>query len=93
MEPIIAQLVGDTGIAAGICECSALGVTARGAAPVIELCRKLVAAGVPSASPMRVYRGEELCLHVGSIGEASGLQIQGRRFVAARKRVAADEAA
>jgi hypothetical protein len=55
--------------------CTALGVTARAYAPVIALCRKLVAAGHDSATPLDAYRGEVLCLQVRSIGEAAGLEI------------------
>jgi hypothetical protein len=89
MQPIIAQLRGDVGIGPGMFECSALGVTARGAAPVIKLCKKLVAAGIGPASPMHVYRGQVLCLHVRSIGEAAGLRVipdtRGRPVFARRK--------
>ena len=58
----------------GIRMASGAGVTVGNAsAPVLALCRKLVAAGIDPATPMEVYRGEVLCLLVRSIGEGAGL--------------------
>jgi len=73
-DVIIGRLGGE--VSPGVFECGACGVTARGWSPVIDLCRKLVEAGHPSGSPMRVYRGEVVALHVRSIGEAGGLRVR-----------------
>jgi len=72
---IRAELRGDTGVAPGVFECSANGITARGSAPVLRLCRKLVEAGHDPQEPMEVYRGATLSLHVRSIGEAAKLTV------------------
>ena len=56
--------------------CSALGITATGHAPVLSLCRRLVAAGHDPDSPLEAYRGTMLCLRVRSIGEAAKLTVK-----------------
>jgi hypothetical protein len=67
---ITARLIGsDTAIA--------LGITVTAGAPVLELCRKLVAAGHDLASRLDAYRGDVLCLQVRSIGESARLEING----------------
>jgi hypothetical protein len=58
--------------------CTACGHTAHGAAPVLALCRLLVDAGINPAQPLDAYRGDTLCLHVRSIGEAAKLEIDGK---------------
>ena len=68
--PIQAVLIGSD-------RCEALGVTVRDAAPVLNLCRKLVAAGHDPQLPLHVYRGDVLALRVRSIGEGSRLSIAG----------------
>jgi hypothetical protein len=55
--------------------CSALGVTARGSAPILALCRKLIEAGHDPATPLDAYRGDTLCLKVRSIGEGARLRV------------------
>ena len=62
--------------------CSARGLTAKGYAPILGLCRMLVEAGYDPTEPMEVYRGATLSLHVRSIGEAAKLKIdeRGPRF-------------
>jgi len=77
---IIAQLKGDTGLKAGIFTCSVEGITVHSPSPVIGLCRKLLALGRDPASPMRVYRGEVLSLHVRSIGAAARLHVDGAKL-------------
>jgi hypothetical protein len=67
--PIRATLVGSN-------RCAAEGLSARGYAPVLELCRKLVAAGFNTACPLEAWRGELLCLRVRSIGEGARLTIE-----------------
>jgi hypothetical protein len=44
---------------------------------VLELCRRLLAAGYDPATLLLAYRGDMLCLIVRSIGEAAGLEING----------------
>jgi hypothetical protein len=69
-NPIRAKLVG--------CTAMACGKTAIGGSPVLDLCRELVAAGHNPQTPLEAYRGETLCLTVRSIGEAAGLEINGK---------------
>jgi hypothetical protein len=72
LSPIHAALTGNT--------CTALGITARGAAPVLELCRKLVAAGQDPTTALHAFRGDVLALRVRSIGEGAGLTVEDNRF-------------
>jgi hypothetical protein len=67
---IRAELTGDT-------LATACGLVVCGSSPVIDLCRRLVAAGHAPSSSLEAYRGDTLCLHVRSIGEAAGLQVHG----------------
>jgi hypothetical protein len=53
--------------------CEANDLTARGYAPVLDLCRQLLAAGYDPASPLEAWRGEILCLCIRSIGEGAWL--------------------
>jgi hypothetical protein len=69
-DPIRADLYGTD-------EAIALGIVARAQAPVLALCRKLVAAGHDPSLPMHVYRGRTLALKVRSIGEGARLAIRG----------------
>jgi hypothetical protein len=66
--PIRAELIGSD-------RCEAEGLSARGYAPVLELCRELVAAGFSPACPLEARRGEILCLRVRLIGESAGLTV------------------
>jgi hypothetical protein len=68
-KPICAHLAGDV--------CAALGISAKAAAPVLALCRKLVDAGYDSSRPLEVYRGDVLALRIKSIGAAAALEING----------------
>jgi hypothetical protein len=65
--------------------CEALGITARGYAPVLDLCRALVKAGHDPRRPLHAYRRDVLALKVRSIGGAR-LTVRedraGPRFVA-----------
>jgi hypothetical protein len=70
LPPLRAELVGSN-------TATALGITVTAAAPVLELCRKLIAAGHDPASRLDAYRGGILCLGVRSIGEAAQLEING----------------
>jgi hypothetical protein len=54
---------------------AAQGYTVRDQLPVIALCRLLVAEGFDPATPMHVYRGDDmLALKIRSIGEAATLR-------------------
>jgi hypothetical protein len=81
-QVIRAELVGDD-------SCSALGVTARGLSPLLSLCRLLVERGHDPDRPLEAWRGETLCLHIRSIGEAAELELNGRAtgFVKRRQSV------
>jgi hypothetical protein len=59
--------------------CTALGISVRGVAPVLELCRQLIAAGHDPATPLHAYRGDVLCVTVPSIGEAAQITIHDNR--------------
>jgi hypothetical protein len=56
--------------------CDADGFTARGSAPVFKLCRALLKAGYDPGRPLHAYRGEVLCLVVGTIGEGARLTVK-----------------
>lgn len=67
-------------------ECTAAGLTINGRAPVLALCRQLIADGHDPGLPLEVWRGPVLCLRVRSIGEAAQLRVatHGGGFVDAR---------
>jgi hypothetical protein len=67
--PLRAEIIGDD-IA------MAAGITARGHAPILRLCRLLVAAEFNPATSLEAYRGATLCLRVRSLGEAAGLTVR-----------------
>jgi hypothetical protein len=68
---ILAQLSSDS-------FCTALGITVTAAAPVLALCRKLIASSTyASSTPLDAYRGDTLCLKVRSIGEAAQFRMGG----------------
>src|SRR6516225_10204754 len=56
-------------------ECTAAGLTISGGAPVLALCRQLIADGYDPGLPLEVWRGPVLCLRVRSIGEAAQLRV------------------
>lgn len=67
--PLRADLVGfDT--------CSALGITVKAHAPVLELCRRLVKAGIDPSTPLEAWRDDILALRVRSIGEGARLTVK-----------------
>jgi hypothetical protein len=57
-------------------QAEASGVTARGRAPVLALCRALIEAGHDPNTPLEAYRGATLCLKVRSIGEGARLTVK-----------------
>jgi hypothetical protein len=68
---IHAELIGADAI-------NAAGMVTYSTAPVLALCRALVAAGYDPATPLQTYRGATLCLRVRSIGEAAGLEVNAK---------------
>jgi hypothetical protein len=58
--------------------CTALGIVAEANTPVLQLCRKLIAAGHDPATRLEAYRGDVLSLGVRSLGEAAQLEIDGK---------------
>jgi hypothetical protein len=58
--------------------CTAEGLTAVGAAPVLTMCRKLVEAGFDPESGLDAWRGDTLALRVRRIGEAAELEINSK---------------
>jgi hypothetical protein len=62
--PIRATLIGSD-------RCEAEGHTVGAYAPVLAMCRDLVAAGYGPATRLEAYRGDMLCLKVRSIGEGA----------------------
>ena len=53
----------------------AAGISVRGYAAVLDLCRELVAAGFDPACPLEAWRGQILCLRVRSIGQGARLTV------------------
>jgi hypothetical protein len=60
----------------GVDRATALGIVARGYSPVLTLCRLLLEAGHDPSTPLEAWRGDTLCLHVRSIGEAARLCVE-----------------
>lgn len=54
------------------------GITVRGQAPILALCRALIAAGFHPGLPLQCHRGAMLCLTVRAIGEGANLTIDGK---------------
>ena len=72
MDTLRAEIIGDD-------RATCNGLEAQHNAPVLALCRKLVAAGHDPATPLEAYRGEVLCLRVRSIGEGAKLTVDETR--------------
>lgn len=68
---LTAQLLGTDTATAG-------DIIATDDAPVIALCRELIAKGFDSEMPLDVYRGDRLALVVRSIGAPAQLTIKGK---------------
>lgn len=58
-------------------QCNALGIVVHGSAPLLALCRQLIDTDIDPTTALHVYRGDMLCLTVGTIGEAAALEING----------------
>ena len=56
--------------------CEAFSLMVRSPSPVLDLARRLVAAGHDPAMPLEAWRGSTLCLSVRSIGEAARLRVK-----------------
>jgi hypothetical protein len=56
-------------------ECTVAGLTISGRAPVLALCRQLIADGYDPGLRLEVWHGPVLCLRVRSIGEAAQLRV------------------
>jgi hypothetical protein len=75
----------------GSSACTVTGstVTGSGYTPVLDACRRLLQAGHPSSASLTAYRGDTLCLHVRSIGQAAQLTVvsagNGRPIFTARE--------
>lgn len=65
---------------------TALGIVARSASPILDLCRLLIEGGYDPATPLEAWRAGTLCLRVDTIGIAARLEInsKGTGFIAAR---------
>jgi hypothetical protein len=57
-------------------QAEANGITARGHAPVLGLCRALLEAGYNPGTPLKAYRGSTLCLRVRSLGDGARLTVK-----------------
>lgn len=60
----------------GADQCRAEGFTVLGAAPVLAMCRLLVASGFNPARPLHAYRNEILALSVRTIGVGAVLSVK-----------------
>ena len=65
---ICAELIGSDTAAA-------LGITAKGTTPILDLCRQLVEAGSDPTSRLECYRGSVLCLTIRSVVEGSRVRV------------------
>jgi hypothetical protein len=77
---------------------TALGITATGPAPVLALCRELLAAGVDPDQCLEVYRGAVVALRIRTITEGARLTVKDNRlgrpvFARWQDRAASDAAA
>jgi hypothetical protein len=63
---------------------SAEGISAHGHAPVLRLCRQLLAAGFDPTRPLFAYRRNVLCLIIRAIGEGAALAVDESRAAFAR---------
>jgi hypothetical protein len=71
-EPIRAKLIGSD-------HCEVDGIVARDHAPVLGLCRALLAAGYDPRRPLHAYRGDTVALKIRSIGEGAAYRVEDNR--------------
>jgi hypothetical protein len=69
LTPIRATISGSDQAAAG-------EVEVRHNAPVLELCRSLIALGIDPRTPLWAFRGPTLALKISSIGYGAGLTVR-----------------
>ncbi|MFL6799240.1 MAG: hypothetical protein ACJ8F3_17705 [Xanthobacteraceae bacterium] len=69
--PLYGELTGDD-------TCAVVNITAKGNAPVLALCRQLLAQGVSPDAAAEIFRNGTLALRIRSIGQAAGLEINSR---------------
>ena len=67
-SPLYAELSGST--------CTNAGVTGRGHAPVLALCRQLLAAGADPDAALDVYRNGILALRIRRLADAAALRVR-----------------
>ena len=70
-EHVIAELVGDD-----CCRCQEIDAAVTANAPVLAMCRQLLATGVDPDTPLRVYRRGVLAVKVRSIREGARLTVK-----------------
>jgi hypothetical protein len=70
-EHVIAELVGDDS-----CRCQELGAAVTANAPVLAMCRQLLATGIDPDTALGVYRRGVLALKVRSIREGARLTVK-----------------
>jgi hypothetical protein len=68
--PICVELLGDDSAVA-----PSLSIKVVAHAPLLKICRALIAAGVDDATPLEAWRGPILALRVTTIGAAAGLRV------------------
>jgi hypothetical protein len=73
LTPLRAQILGTQTARADLGYAT---ITATGAAPVLELCRHLIDAGIDPATPLHACRGDTLALKVKSIGAGARLTVK-----------------
>ena len=56
--------------------CRAAGLTATGSAPVLALCRNLIAAGLDPDQALEVYRSGMMALRVRSLAAGAALTVE-----------------
>ena len=59
--------------------CTAAGLTVHARAPVLTMCREMLAAGLDPDSALDVYRNGLLALRIRAIGEAAKLTVEDGR--------------
>ena len=67
-NPLRAELIGSD-------RCTVPGFTPTSSAPILALCRTLIAAGFNPTTPLECYRAGTLALRVRSIGEGARLRV------------------
>jgi hypothetical protein len=69
LMPVRAELIGDD-------TCVAAGQVVKATAPVLAMCRRLIAAGHDPGTPLEAWRGEVMALRVRSLGGGARLIVK-----------------